>query len=261
LIALVERQLAAVLAYAKAPELVASLTLAATNVLADTPIPRPLQVVRAPFIGSLVSRILFGRVGLSMMWLAAVRRCDRLPFADYRRMLRFSNGITSTRRIFRASLCDLPGLYGPVQQTLASIRVPCAVLWGDRDPFFPVAVGERTAASTRFITLTGCGHSCRLKIRTLSPKRLRVPSQPRPASLTRPCHHSLHGRRSWPTRTRHDWSFATASPTSSSRRRPSVCCRTTVVDPNDTNERSFRARKTAAPGATPPPGANPAGAR
>jgi pimeloyl-ACP methyl ester carboxylesterase len=153
--------LTAILACAKAPELVASLTLVATNVLADTPIPRPLQVVRAPFIGSLVSRILFGRVGLSMMWLAAVRRRDRLPFADYRRMLRFSNGITSTRRIFRASLCDLPGLYGPVQQTLASIRVPCAVLWGDRDPFFPVAVGERTAASipgARFITLTGCGH-------------------------------------------------------------------------------------------------------
>lgn len=151
----------AVLAYAKAPEVVASLTLAATNVLADTPIPPALQLVRAPVIGTLFSRILFGRAGLSTMWLAAVRRRDRFTFADYRATLRFPAGNASTRLIFRASLRDLPGLYGPVQETLARIRVPCAVLWGDRDPFFPIAVGERTAASipgARFITLAGCGH-------------------------------------------------------------------------------------------------------
>jgi hypothetical protein len=33
------------------------------------------------------------------------------------------------------------------------------------------------------------------------------------------------------------------------------------VDPNDTNERLFRAGRTAAPAVTSPPGANPPGAR
>jgi hypothetical protein len=33
------------------------------------------------------------------------------------------------------------------------------------------------------------------------------------------------------------------------------------VDPNDTNERSFRTGKAAEPAAAPPPGASPAGAR
>jgi pimeloyl-ACP methyl ester carboxylesterase len=34
------------------------------------------------------------------------------------------------------------------------------VLWGDRDPFFPVAVGERTARAlgTVLRVLPGCGH-------------------------------------------------------------------------------------------------------
>lgn len=151
----------AVLVAAREPGLVASLTLAATNVLADTPIPLPLQLVRPPLLGDAFARLLFGRTGLSVLWRAAVARRDRFPFADYRALLRFRQGITSTRRIFQASLRDLPGLYGPVQSALASLRVPCAVVWGGRDPFFPVAVGERTAAAiprARLVVLKNCGH-------------------------------------------------------------------------------------------------------
>lgn len=151
----------AVLVCAKAPELVASLTLAATNVLADTPVPAPLQLVRVPVIGRLFARLLFGRLGLTLMWCAASGRRDRFTLRDYRSALRFSQGVASTRRVFEASLRDLPGLYGPVQATLERIRVPCTVIWGDRDPFFPIAVGERTAAQipgATLVVLEGCGH-------------------------------------------------------------------------------------------------------
>lgn len=151
----------AVLVAAREPRLVASVTLAATNVLADTPIPLPLQLVRPPLFGDAFARLFFGRTGLSMLWWAAVSRRDRFPRANYRTMLQFAQGVTSTRRIFQMSLRDLPGLYGPVQAALANIHVPCAVVWGDRDPFFPVAVGERTAAETpgaRFVVLKNCGH-------------------------------------------------------------------------------------------------------
>lgn len=151
----------AVMVCAQAPELVATLTLAATNVLADTGIPLPLQLVRPPLVGDLFARLLFGRPGLAVMWFAAVARRDRFRFADYRAMLRFSQGVTSTRRLFQASLRDLPGLYGPVHAALSGIQVPCTVVWGDRDPFFPRVVGERTAAQilgARFVQLKGCGH-------------------------------------------------------------------------------------------------------
>ncbi len=151
----------AVMVCTMAPELVATLTLAATNVLTDTGIPLPLQLIRPPVLGDLFARLLFGRAGLTMMWRAAVVQRDRFPLADYRAMLRFPQGVTSTRRLFQASLRDLPGLYGPVHAALSGIQIPCAVVWGDRDPFFPTAVGERTAASipgARFVQLNGCGH-------------------------------------------------------------------------------------------------------
>lgn len=151
----------AVLVYRRAPKLVASLTLAATNVFTDTEIPLVLHLVRLPVVGDLFARALFGRLGLSVMWLTAVARRNRVGFARYREMLRFSQGITSTRRVFQASLRNLHGLYAPVQATLTSIRVPCTVIWGDRDPFFPLAVGERTAShipGATFVRLSNCGH-------------------------------------------------------------------------------------------------------
>lgn len=151
----------AVMVYKRAPELVATLTLAATNVLPDTPIPLPLQLVRLSLIGNPIARLLFGRFGLTMMWFAAVARRDRFRLAAYRAILQYSQGVTSTRRIFQMSLRDLPGLYGPIRAALSEIRVPCTVVWGDCDPFFPIRVGMRTAAQipgARFVQLKGSGH-------------------------------------------------------------------------------------------------------
>ena len=151
----------AALVYRRAPELVASLVLAATNVFTDTLIPGPLQLVRPPLVGDLVARVLFSRVGLAMMWFAAVARRDVFRFAQYREMLRFPRGVVWTRRVFQSSLRHLPELYAPVQATLRTIQVPCTVIWGDRDPFFPIAIGERTTAGIPGATLVripGCGH-------------------------------------------------------------------------------------------------------
>ena len=151
----------ALLMYRQAPELVASLTLAATNVFTNTPIPAPLSLVRPPILGDLVARALFGRLGLAAMWTQAVARRDVFRFAQYREMLRFPNGIRWTRRVFQSSLRNLSELYAPVQATLGDIRVPCHVVWGECDPFFPLTVGERTAASipgAKLVRLPGCGH-------------------------------------------------------------------------------------------------------
>lgn len=143
------------------PQWIASLTLAATNVLTDTPVPLPLQLVRPPVVGDVFARLFFGRLGLSMMWRAAVMRRERFGFGDFQDALRFPQTITSTRQIFQASLRDLRGLYGPVEAALPRIEVPCTVLWAEHDPFFPLSVGERTAEripGASFAVLRGCGH-------------------------------------------------------------------------------------------------------
>jgi pimeloyl-ACP methyl ester carboxylesterase len=55
----------------------------------------------------------------------------------------------------------LDNLYRPIEETLGSISVPTLVVWGDSDPFFPVAIGRRTAAAmpnATFLPLRDCGH-------------------------------------------------------------------------------------------------------
>lgn len=150
-----------VLLAARYPDLTASLTLAATNVLVDTPIPGLLHLVRPPIVGDFFARLFFGRPGLSGMWFGAVARREAFPFSAYRRLLRSTKGVRWTRIIFQMSLRDLPGLYAPVQAALSMIRIPCQVLWGERDPFFSRATGERTARlipGASFQVLPGTGH-------------------------------------------------------------------------------------------------------
>jgi pimeloyl-ACP methyl ester carboxylesterase len=62
--------------------------------------------------------------------------------------------------IFRGSLTRMPELYGPLQAQLASVDVPVLVGWGDRDPFFSIDQGERTAAAlhTQLRVYLGAGH-------------------------------------------------------------------------------------------------------
>jgi len=150
----------AVLTARRARHRVASLTLLATNLFPNTPIPKPLQLARVPLVGDLAFRVAFSRTGLMALWLAAVVDRRAFPFERYRLMLRSPAGITSTRRIFLDSLRNLKGLYGEIERAASALSMPALVLWGDRDPFFPIAIGERTAGAlrARFACLAGCGH-------------------------------------------------------------------------------------------------------
>lgn len=144
---------------AKLGERVRSLTLAATNMFPDTPIPPPLRLAKVPVLGWLFFRLAFGKLGLAAMWLAAVADRAAFPFERYRIALR-GHGARTTRRIFLRSMRDLPGLYAEVERLGRSLGLPSLVLWGDRDPFFPTAVGERTAKAlgAELHVLRGCGH-------------------------------------------------------------------------------------------------------
>lgn len=144
---------------AKLGRRVRSLTVAATNMFPDTPIPPPLRLAKVPLLGWLFFRMAFGTVGLMAMWLAAVADRSAFPFERYRAALR-GHGARTTRRIFLASMRDLPGLYGEVERLGRSLGVSSLVLWGDADPFFPTAVGERTARTlgAELRVFPGCGH-------------------------------------------------------------------------------------------------------
>jgi pimeloyl-ACP methyl ester carboxylesterase len=144
---------------AAAPERVAGLALFATNAFPDTPIPFPLSLVNAPVVGGLAARLLFSRPSLALM----LRRGTGTPSVpmDVDRSIGDRHQRAAIAAIFTQSLRRLDELYRPVEAALASLAVPALVGWGDRDPFFPLAVGRRTAAlipDARFHLYAGAGH-------------------------------------------------------------------------------------------------------
>lgn len=134
--------------YRRRPDLFARLVLLATNGFRDAPIPMPIRAVTWPLVGAAAERVLMSGPGLRMVagGLADVGDGEQ---------------VRATRTIFATALRELPERYGPIEAVLAQVRVPTTVLWGDRDPFFPVAAGRRLAAAipgARFEVIAGAGH-------------------------------------------------------------------------------------------------------
>jgi pimeloyl-ACP methyl ester carboxylesterase len=150
----------AVAAHRLAPGRVEALTLIASNLLTDTPVPLPLRVAQLPVAGELVFRLMFSPVGLAGLWRQATVDRAAFPFAVFRAGLD-ARGIATTRAIFLRSLRQMSALYGPIESELPRIGVPVTIVWGDRDPFFPIAAGERTAGrfrAARWVLVKNSGH-------------------------------------------------------------------------------------------------------
>lgn len=141
------------------PDLVSHLVLASTNAFPDTPIPFPLSIVTWPVVGRLAERVVLSGPALAgTLRLGVVEPGVRLAPEIY-----LGDGAQrrAIRTIFATSLRGLDQRYAPIAEGLGSIAVPTVVLWGDRDPFFSVDQGRRTARAirgARFVVLEGAGH-------------------------------------------------------------------------------------------------------
>jgi pimeloyl-ACP methyl ester carboxylesterase len=133
------------------PERVAALALVSTNVFADTPVPLPLAAVRWPIVGDTAARLLFSPPSLAMLGRRATR--GRRPTRNTEREAR------TIRTIFTGVLRNLAELYAPLESSLAQ-HGTSVVVWGDKDPIFPLAQAERTAAALRseLVVLEDTGH-------------------------------------------------------------------------------------------------------
>ncbi len=147
--------------YRAAPGRTRSLVLANTNAFTDTPVPLPLQIARVRGVGEAAFRVLFGYTGLRLLWHAAVGDKGAFPKTRYEEALRWERGRYWTRRVLLGSLRNLRRVYERVEGILPAVSVPTAVLWGLRDPFFPIDIGRRLADAipgARLVPLEGCGH-------------------------------------------------------------------------------------------------------
>ena len=144
---------------AQRPTCVAGLGLLATNMFTNTPIPFPLSATTWPGVGWLARKVLFSPASLRMMLRQGVGR-PKLAL-DAASAVGDRDQARAIAAIFTASFLRLGELYRPIEQALASVAVPSFVAWGDRDPFFSIEQGRRTAnaiAGARFELLEGAGH-------------------------------------------------------------------------------------------------------
>ena len=140
------------------PDLVAALSLLAGNTFPDTPIPFPLSLTTTPVIGDLFARLLFSAPSLTLMLRQGTGPGSAPPDAGLYLGDRRQRRTIAT--IFSSALTRLAELYSPVATALEDLEVPVLVGWGDRDPFFPLEQGERTAAAARarLHVFHGAGH-------------------------------------------------------------------------------------------------------
>lgn len=140
------------------PDLVSALGLLAGNAFPDTPIPFPLSLTTLPMIGPVFRRLLFGRASLELMLRRGVG--DPPLTLDPATHLGDARQQRAIATIFGGSLTGLAEVYRPVAGHLGTLAVPAFVGWGDRDPFFTLAQGERTArtARCRLSVYRGAGH-------------------------------------------------------------------------------------------------------
>lgn len=143
---------------ASRPDLVAALSLLAGNTFPDTPIPFPLSLATAPVIGGLFSRLLFSTPSLTLMLRRGTGPDTAPPDAGVYLGDRGQRRTVTT--IFSGALTHLTELYTPVSAALDDLEIPVLVGWGDRDPFFSIEQGERTAAAAnaRLHVFGGAGH-------------------------------------------------------------------------------------------------------
>jgi len=144
---------------AAAPNRFAGLVLASANAFGDTPIPFPLSGILWPCVGGLWARMLFSAPSLRMMVRRGVG--PDAPRLDPSLYVGDRGQAEAIRVIFKTALRELAERYEPVTDTLRQVRVPARVVWGDRDPFFPVSQAERTAAlmkGSTVLVLPRAGH-------------------------------------------------------------------------------------------------------
>ena len=130
------------------PELdVRGLILSATNLFTDTQIPFPHGMARWPVLNSLFAWGMAGnRLGIRMLYESAAHNKEEAIWRDFRQHLN-GGSLKLTRRILQHSFADFQSNYAAIEAALTEIECPTLLLWGDEDPFFTVAVGERVRAT------------------------------------------------------------------------------------------------------------------
>lgn len=125
------------------------MALMATNLFTDTPVPGPMKLARVPLLGQLFFKMMAGSTfGFKQMYKQGTCNKAEFTFAEFKKHITKNNKYY-TYKIFLKSLSNLKKHYAIVQEQIETFLIPVLIVWGDKDPFFPVSVGQRSAKAIK----------------------------------------------------------------------------------------------------------------
>jgi pimeloyl-ACP methyl ester carboxylesterase len=133
------------------------LIITAGNTLSDPPLNPMMKAVPKPIIGGIAKGFLFSKFSINMMRTMGTKKGKIYPIENSK-MERHA-----LKTIFATALEDMSGYFLPVEKIAEQSKTKTLIIWGDKDPFFPVSHAERMKEKMKnaeLIIYKGVGHYC-----------------------------------------------------------------------------------------------------
>ena len=135
------------------PERVQGLLLSACNVFEDPPLQLPMRLLPTPVVGDVIESMLFSSFALKMMGRSGSQ--GQAPSVNP------ADEVQAIRTIFATALRKVPHHFGPIEKMLPLLKINTLVVWGAKDPFFPIQHAQRivdTLPNSRLSVYDNVGH-------------------------------------------------------------------------------------------------------
>lgn len=133
------------------------LVITAGNTLSDPPLNPMMKAVPKPIIGSMAKGFLFSKFSINMMRTMGTKKGKIYPVKNNKTERQ------ALKTIFATALEDMRSYFSPVEKIAEKTEIKTLIIWGDKDPFFPVSHAERMKAkieNCELIVYNGVGHYC-----------------------------------------------------------------------------------------------------
>ncbi len=134
---------------------VKNLVITAGNTLSDPPLNPVMKAVPKPIIGGIAKTFLFSKFSINMMRTMGTKKGKIYPIKNSRTERQ------ALKTIFATALEDMKGYFLPVEKIAEQTDTKTLIIWGNRDPFFPVSHAERMKSKMKNAELkvyAGVGH-------------------------------------------------------------------------------------------------------
>jgi pimeloyl-ACP methyl ester carboxylesterase len=139
----------------KVKGMVNKLVITAGNTLSGPPLNPLMKAVPKPIIGGMAKAFLFSKFSINMMRTMGTKKGKIYPVENSKTERQ------ALKTIFATALENMSGYFLPVEKIAKQTETKTFIIWGNKDPFFPVSHAERMKAKMKnaeLIVYKSVGH-------------------------------------------------------------------------------------------------------